>query len=707
MALTAKELGWLEKGLSGCSKVYALVGAPNTGKSTLFNVLTGGKARVGNWPGVTVSVSVGRLDGVCLVDVPGVYGLGSVSLEERVTREFFLRVPVDGVLVLIDATVPERSFYLLVTLLEALRKPAAIVVTKIRLAHGLGVHIDLDGLSRALGLPVIATSALEGVGVEELRDALRRGVGARPSLRVDYGVAEEAVEELEGHPDLRAAEERLGFTARWLAAQLLADDEQVKMLLESMGFGGVVEEAERLAEQLRERTGIEPSLLIAQARVRVAEDLASAYVVRKKPRGSPAWLDRIFRHPIWGPLAGLGLLFAVFLTAFSVNTGFPLNVIIAHWSPGAAAALEEYSLGGLISRGFEALKSAVVPLLPQGAIAGSVAAVIDGVGLVSGFIPLVGTIVALTAVVEDSGLFTRMAVAFHPIVSRFGLSGRSVYPLALGTGCNVPAVLSTRILDPVEKVRAIMAIPFIPCSARFIVISIFVSAFFHSPLTQALAATGIYATGILVALATARLTARWQVHRYGGAVEEEPPLVMELPPLHPPSGKVVWWVTREALLEYMKKIGGPILLGALVVWALIAYGPHGYTQDPTASFAYYLGRAIGVLFEPIGVGSAHWVLGLAALAGAVAKEIFADTIAVTMGTPEPSRAVAALGLTPAQAYAVLVFVALYIPCVATFTAMVSELKERRLALFYVLYSTTIATILMYASYAALRLAGIP
>jgi len=701
---TARELGWLQGSLSGCRRIYALLGAPNTGKSTLFNVLTGGKARVGNWPGVTVSVSVGRFDeDICLVDAPGVYGLGSVSLEERVTRDVLLSIPLDAVVLLVDATMPERSLYLIVSVLEALEKPALIVVAKARLAHALGIHIDHEGLSRALGLPVILTSALEGVGVDELREVLRSGVKWRSKLRVDYGLAEEYINRLASDPSLARVAGELHLSARWIAAQLIAGDDHVKSLLESRGLTGIVEEAERLSEELRERVGVEPSLLIAQSRVRVAERLASSYIVRKKPRSAPTWLDRVFRHPVGGPLASIALIFSVFLVAFSVNTGFPLNVIVAHWSPGLGEALENYSLSGLIGEGFEYLKAVILPHLHRAWEAGLASAVLDGVGIVAGFIPLVGTIVALTALVEDSGLFTRMAVGLHPIVSRFGLSGRSVYPLALGTGCNVPAVLSTRILDPVEKVRAVFAIPFIPCSARFIVISIFVSVFFKTPLSQTLAATGIYLVGLLAALITARIVARYQAWRYGSSVEEEPQLVMELPPLHPPSGKVVWWTTRNALLEYLKKIGGPILLGAIVIWSLLSIGPHGYTGDPTESLAYYIGRAIGVIFEPIGAKGASWILGLAALAGAVAKEIFADTIAVTVGSPEPHKAVAMLGLTPAQAFAVLVFVTLYVPCIATLVVMINELRERKLAIVYLGYSTSLAVLLMYTSYALLSL----
>ncbi len=706
-AETAEEkLDWLRKAATECSRIYALVGSPNTGKSTLFNVLTGGRARVGNWPGVTVDVSLGRTDGgVCLVDLPGVYGLGSATLEERVTKEAFFSLKPDGVVVVVDSTVPERSLYLLVNVVEALDGRVAVAVTKARLAHGMGVHIDSEGLARELGVPVVVTSALEGVGVEELRGLLAKGWQASSSFRVNYGLAEEAVEKLAGRPELAAVAEELGVTARWLAAQLLAGDDYTLDLLASKGLERLIDEAEELASELRERTGLEPQLLVAQARVRAAEELASKYVVRKRPREAPGWLDRLFRHPILGPLASFGLVFTIFLAAFSVNLGFPLNVIIAHWFPGAAGALEEFSLGGLIAAGFEALKAYVVGLLGGGALAEVVGAAIDGVGLVASFIPLVATMVALLALIEDVGLLTRVAVALHPIMSRFGLTGRSIYPLGIALGCNVPAVLSTRILEPLEKVRAALAIPFVVCSARFIVITLFVSAFFHGALQQALAATGIYAISITVALLTARLVAKWQARRIRGA-EEKPSLVIELPPLHGPSLKVIWWSTREALGEFLKKMGGPILLGAVVIWSLLSFGPSGYVGEPVGSFGYYIGEAVGVIFKPIGLNGNAWIIGLSALAGAIVKEVFAETIGIAMGTPDPAKAIAALGLTPAQAFSILVFVALYIPCIGTMVALITELRDKRLLLTYVVYSLTIATLAMYGSYAILRLVGL-
>nr|MEB3851056.1 ferrous iron transporter B [Desulfurococcales archaeon] len=636
-AEAGEKLSWIAREASACGRLYVLIGSPNTGKSTLFNVLTGGRARVGNWPGVTVDVSIARSrEGYCLIDLPGVYGLGSTTLEERVTMEAFFRLKPDGVIVVLDATVPEKSLYLLVSAVEALDGRVAIAVTKARLAHGMGVHVDAEGLARELGVPLVVTSALEGVGIDELRRLLTRGWSARATLRVDYGLAEEAVERLASHPGLVEFAREAGVTARWLAAQLLAGDDFVAAALEEAGLGGLVEEAERLAGELREKTGLEPQLLVAQARVRLAERLARSYVVRRKPREAPGWLDRLFRHPVLGPLASVGLVFLIFLTAFSVNLGFPLNVILSHWMPGAAGALEEFSLGGLIAALFEWVKGAVTAALPPGPLAGAVGAAIDGVGLVASFIPLVATVTAMLALIEDVGLLTRVAVALHPIMSRFGLTGRSVYPLGLAMGCNVPAIISTRILEPAEKLRAALSIPFIVCSARFLVITLFVSAFFHGALQQALAATGIYATSFAVALVTARLVAKWQARRFSG-VEEKPSLVIELPPLHGPSLRVIWWSTREALGEFLKKMGGPILVGAFIIWGLLHAGPGGYTDDPRLSAGYYVGAAIGQLFRPIGVGDHYWVLGLSALAGAVVKEVFAETIGIAMGTPDPSR----------------------------------------------------------------------
>ncbi len=698
LASTASMVEELRKrlGLERCRRIAAMIGAPNAGKSTLFNALTGGRAKVGNWPGVTVDLHVGRLNGDCIVDLPGVYGLGSGSLDERVAKEAIARLHPDKLVVVVDATAPERGLFLLVNALEAFKGEVIVAITKYALAHGMGIHIDVEGMKARLGVPVVVTSALEGIGVEELRRALQEHVPRRRILRVDYGLAEEAVERLASTREASRLEEATGLSARWLAAQLIAGDPDVERMALEAGLQGLVEEAERAREELRSFTGLDPALLIVEARVRLAEEVARSHIVRRTPVKAPGWLDRLLLHPVAGPLASLAIIFTVFLTAFTVNTGFPLNVIL-DWLGlhGAAAALEEYSLGGLIARLFEWLST----LIPEGASwAGLAHGVLDGVGLVASFIPLIAALVALMSLLDDSGLLTRMAVSFHPLFKRFGLTGRSLYPLVTGLGCNVPAVMLTRTLSPEEKLRAIFAIPFIPCSARLVIITAFAYAFFTGPLERALAATGIYAIAIAVALLSARLVAWIQGRRLG--VEEEPELVMELPLVHKPSPRVVWWATRDALAAFLRKMAGPILLGAVVIWALLNYGPGGAAEDYSQSYGAMIGRAIGVILEPLGIGGdAASILGLGLLAGALVKEVFVETIGVAVGAADPTVAVAALGLTKAQAFAVLVFATLYVPCIGTASAVYGETRSARLTAALVAYMIAVALIAAYAGYA--------
>lgn len=685
-------------GVQACRELVVLLGAPNSGKSALFNSLTGSWARVGNWPGVTVDVHVAGIEGgACLVDLPGVYGLGVGSIEERVAKEALARLKPGRVVVVLDGTAPERSLYLLVSALEAVGGKALVAVTKHALSHAMGVHIDVEGLRRRLGVPVVETSALEGVGLDRLRGALREPPRGRP-LRVDYGLAEEAVSRLASHPEAARLSGSTGLSERWLAAQLLAGDPDVEALAEAAGARGLLEAAEEARGLVASTAGLEPALLVAEARVRAAEELARAFIVRRRPRETPR-LDRLFLHPVAGPIAGLAVVFSVFLAAFTVNTGFPLNVVLAMLgAEGAAAALEEHSLTGLIAAAFGALKG----LLPEGAWwAGLAAGAIDGVGLVASFIPLIAALVAFMALLDDSGLLTRIAVSFHPLFSRFGLTGRSLYPLLVGLGCNVPGVMLTRTLSPEERVRAIAALPFIPCSARLVVIAAFTYAFMEGVLERALAATGVYAVSIAAGLATARLVARLQRARLD--VEEKPELVMELPMVHRPSLKVVWWATRDALAAFARKMAGPILAGAVLIWALVNYGPSGQAASFEESYGYMVGRVTGAVFEPIlGGDPTAALLGVAVVAGSLVKEVIVETIGVAVGVPDPAAAVAALGLSKAQAFAILLFTAMYVPCIGTMTAIYAETGSLRRLAAQAAYMIALATLVMYAAYAALE-----
>ncbi|MEB3774739.1 MAG: ferrous iron transport protein B [Desulfurococcales archaeon] len=678
--------------LKECRRVVLLVGTPNSGKSTLFNYLSGGNVRVGNWPGVTAEIYYHKRGDQCIVDLPGVYGLGGGSVEEEMLISTLANIGNVTVLFILDGTQPEAGIYLLVQLLEAYKGPVKVIVTKSILSHGLGIHIDVEGLERRLGLPVIRVSVLEGIGVDKLAKALETEEG-RARVRINYGSLDGYIEMLEHK--LSGTVKIPNLSPRWIAAQLLSGDPIIRALV-SRSRSDIVEEADRIAAMLAEQ-GVDPEEVIASQRLNYAEDLVRRHVIRRRPGELYTRLEKVLLHPILGPLAGGLVLFTSFLMVFTLSTGFPLNMILYMAGfEGAARALEEYSIVGLIG----GLFSIAVERIPEspGLLDEVLASVLSGVGIVASFIPLIAIATAFMALLEDSGIMTRIAVAFHPFMQRMGVSGRSVYPYLLGLGCNVPAVMATRLLPERERVRVIVSLPLVICSARLIVLITFVFAFFHNPLVQASVAVSVYILSSILALFTARIAGLLS----GRSIGEKVYLVMDLPLMHKPSMKVVWWSVRSSLIHFIKKMGGPITVAAIIIWLLLSVSsPSGY------SLGEHIGGAVGIIFKPIGIsGDASWILGLSMLTGSLVKEVIIETIGVAKMMPDPQEAVSSLALTPAQAYSVLLFYMFYTPCIATAMAIYFETRNRRLLASTILYTFSIATIIMYLSYTILSLAGV-
>ncbi|MEB3861254.1 MAG: ferrous iron transport protein B [Desulfurococcales archaeon] len=671
-----------------CSTIVLLVGTPNSGKSTLFNQITGGKSRIANWPGVTVDLHYSRLGDTCIVDTPGAYAMDGGTIEEEILVDAITSLKPSKIVFILDGLQPEAGIYLLTQLLEAYQGPVEVLVTKSLLSHGSGIHIDVEGLSRRLGVRINRVSILEGVGMERVKEAISTTSTSKPQLRIDYGPLEPYISILEQLID----EDKIRpLSKRWLAVQLLAGDQVARGIAASIGEG-ILGEADRIKSALVSQ-GIDPEDVIASARLDTAETLARRYVIRRTPGELGARIDKVMLHPILGPLASIAILFAAFFAVFSISIGFPLNMILYSLGmPHAAALIEEYSLAGIISMAFDRLLS-MVP--DQGLAWGLVSGVLSGVGVIASFIPLIAVATAFLAILEDSGIMTRIAVSLHPFLQKLDVSGRSIYPYLLGLGCNVPAIITSRLLPAGERMRVIFSIPFVICSARLIVLLAFVSAFFKGPLTQAVVAASIYTLSALVALITARIA-----HRiYGGEDPGKPYLVMELPLMHKPSMRVVWWSVRSSLAHFIRKMAGPITVAAVIIWLLLQAPGSG------ASLGHTIGSTLGTIFEPLGVGEEQaQILGLAGIAGSMVKEVIVETIGVAYGSPDPREAVAALGLTPVQAYSILVFFMFYTPCIATAVAVYSETGRPRLLASLIAYSLAVAVALMYITYAILEVA---
>ncbi len=706
----------LAESLRECDNTIVLLGAPNSGKSTLFNVLTGKTVTVANWPGVTVDIEVGEVEfngnRLCIVDLPGTYGLVPTSPEEAVTREALFELDPDAIVVLLDSAQPEGSLNLVIQAVEAFPDRVVVAATKYEASHALGIHIDIERLHALLGVPVVAVSALEGLGVDDLLAHIVEGrIGGR-GLRVDYGILEPFIASLSGDPRVTGAAKQLGVTARWLSAQLLSGDEHLYDVLSRMGREDIVVEAVRLRGEVEKRLNMPAEIYVAEKRISKAEEIARQVIVRRRP-ASQKWQRLIdaFLHPILGPIVSVAGLLATFAVIFAVNTGFPLNFVF-RWlgSESAATLIEEYNLASILETVFTWLADHARTGLPapwNGLVADGV---IGGVGFVLSFVPLIAMVYVSLAILEDSGLASRMAVSFHPLLYRFGLSGRSIFPLLMGIGCNVPAVYSTKSLSEEERFRAVFAAPFIPCQARLAVAIAITSVLVKGVIAQSLTMILIYIEGFVAAMLTAWIASHLvqprMYRRLHTPYEPKPELLMELPPVHRPHWKVIWWHVRDNTLHFVKKAGTILFVLAIITWAMLSYGPNGYTEDPADSWGAIIGERVGDVTRVIGVGEERdEVLGIALLNGLIAKEGVLTAIAISMGYSEAGaeEAVRALGLTQAQAIGFLVLISLYFPCIATLAAMRGVVKSWRLVGVYAVYSILLAIAFAWATYEVVNL----
>ncbi len=698
-----------------CKVRIALLGSPNVGKSTLYNVLTGGKASVANWPGMTVEYHIGELkhdsaeySGICLIDLPGIYSLLPTSPEEEVARDYLLYRKPEYILVLIDATTPEKSLNLLLQVTEAYPDRVIGVITKYSLAHASGVHIDAEELSRITGVPLTPISVLEGIGMEALYKMLEKTMGRKiktqAKIPVNYGVLEPYVEKLATNKIIIELHKVSGASPRWLAANFLAGDEHLykdaALLIGEDKIQLLIEEITEIKKEINRLYRRDPSELIGEARYRILENLVKKSVVRYEKKRRERLLDRIFLNPVTGPAASILVLITIFFIAFSINTGFPLNIIFDKIGfTTAAEIIEKYSLSGLLASSFDTLGEWVKT--STGGVAGEIIGdgIIAGVGFVLSFLPLVIIVFLLLALLEDTGIGARMSNSVHPILEPFGLSGKSLFPLMIGMGCNVPAVYATRALSSIERIRAIFAVPFIPCQARLAVILAFAATFFHSPLTQSLAVVSLYIIGFSAALLTSLLVSIYTKKKYSHPRRID--LLLELPPLHMASWKVIWWYVKDNTLHFIKKAGTIIFLMAIITWGLTSYGPTGYVENPGESYAAILGQKISFVLGPLEIsGEPGWKLSFALIEGLIAKEVILGSLAVIEGLPEESATsiLADYGLTPAQALSYLVIVTIYVPCIATLAALAVELRNIKLSILFLLYSIVLAFSLGYLTY---------
>ncbi|MBI9083917.1 MAG: ferrous iron transport protein B [Desulfobacterales bacterium] len=717
----------------------ALAGNPNSGKTTIFNNITGTRQKVGNWPGVTVEKKEGRIRrhgyDLTIIDLPGTYSLTPFSIEEIVARDFVLEENPDVVIDIIDASNLERSLYL-ATQIRELDCKVLFALNMADLARSRGIKIDEAKLCELLALPVVFTVGNKNEGVDDL---LRRAIDLAESpaplpykRRVRYSQdIEAAIDQVQRGIVQTPEAGALKYNPRWTAIKLLEDDDIVKRRLgERFGAAAlpIVEQVAILRRQLADRFDDDPEVVMTDERYGFISGLTREVLsttVQNRVDVSRN-IDLVLTNRFLGFPIFIFFIWAMFQLTFSLGT-YPMAWIES--GVGALTTVLDQALpGGLFK-----------DLLLNGIVA--------GVGSVAVFLPNILILFFCIALFEDTGYLARAAFLMDRIMHLIGLHGKSFIPMLMGFGCNVPAVMAARTLESEkDRILTILITPFMSCSAKLPVYLVLAGTFFADRAGSVI--FGIYLLGIALSVVTGRLFRSTLLRG------QDAPFVMELPPYRAPMMKSLMIHMWDRSKIFLRKMGGIILAGSVVVWCLSAFPRNGAdavaslaaqglrtdhavqmqgvegaareelqrdqdrqladlaraqeTQRLSRSYMGRIGHALAPVFAPIGI---DWRGGVALVTGFVAKEIVVSTLGVLHAAPDESgsdalsRALRRSGMSPLSALSMMVFVLLYLPCLATVATIRRETGSFRWMLFSVFYSTTVAWVTAFCVYQGGRLAG--
>jgi len=650
----------------------ALAGNPNCGKTTLFNILTGSNQYVGNWPGVTVEKKEGTLKGypdVIIQDLPGIYSLSPYSPEEVVTRRYLVNEHPDAILNIVDGTNIERNLYLTTQLIE-LGHPVVVAVNMIDLVRKNGDTIDLEKLSRALGCACMEISALKDVGCQEAAEKaveLARNHTHGDMPHVFGGSVEHALAHIEESIEGKVAYNYL----RWYAIKLFERDERVRS---EVGL-----DSELLAHLEKHITDCEWEMdddaesIIADQRYTYIGNVVGKAVTKKAPKHAMTLSDRIDRI-VTDRVLALPIFACVMFLMYAIAMGsfpFSIGTICTDWA-------NEVLFGQWIPN---LLDSVLTALNVSGWLYGLIMdGILAGVGSVLGFVPQILVLSLLLSILEDVGYMSRVAFIMDRILRKFGLSGKSIIPMLVATGCGVPGILASRTIEQ-ERDRKItvMTTGFIPCGAKMPIIGLFAGAVFgNSPLV----ATSAFFIGVCAVVVSGVI-----LKKFKSLAGKPAPFVMELPAYHLPSARNVLRSTGERGWDFVKRAVTIVLMSSIVLWFLQSYGFVGgvfqAVQDNNASLLADLGKAIAWLFYPLGwMGDMAWKATVATFTGLIAKE----QVVMTFGTlyhyaGELSEAgdeiwtMIAADFGPVRAYSFMIFNLLCAPCFAAIGAIKREMHD--------------------------------
>ncbi len=582
----------------------AIAGNPNCGKSALFNILTGIRQRTGNWPGVTVDRKEGffRIDGhdVRVIDLPGIYSLDASSLDEQVTRDYLLSREADLIVNVLDAANLERNLYLTVQLLE-MGVPVVVALNMMDVARKRGIDIDVERLASELGCPVVPIVAVSGEGLDELKRAMRRVIEGEASggFRLAHDeVIEQAVQQL-----LPMLADQPETNRHWLALKLLEGDAHARSLVNDQ----TASEVARLREEIESRLGEDIDIVIADSRFGHAHALAQS-VIRERGRIGRTITDRIDQfvlHPWLGVPIFLFIMYLMFM--FTINIGGAF----VDFFDGASQALFVDGLGHWL--GGVGAPDWLVALLASG--------VGGGVQVVSTFIPIVGALFLFLSVLEDSGYMARAAFVMDRFMRSIGLPGKAFVPLIVGFGCNVPAVMATRTLENVrERKLTILMNPFMSCGARLPVYVLFAAAFF--PANGQNLVFAMYLIGIVVAILTGLVMKKTLLSGDSSG------FMMELPPYHMPAARNVLLRTWDRVKVFIQDAGKVIIAMVIVLNLLNSIGTDGSfgNEDSDKSVLSATSKALVPVFSPMGIDDQNWPAVVGVVSGVLAKEVVVGTL---------------------------------------------------------------------------------
>ena len=680
----------------------ALVGNPNCGKTSLFNFASGAHERVGNYSGVTVDAKEGRAEYAGyqfnLVDLPGTYSLSAYSPEELYVRKQIIDKTPDVIINVIDASNLERNLYLTTQLVDMNLKIVG-ALNMFDEFESRGDKLDYDKLGELFGIPLVPTVFRNGRGVDELFNTVinvyegesLKGKNRQRHVHLNHGkYIEQAIDEIK--KEIQKDEQiRYKYSTRFLSIKLLEKDSNIENFVKSLPNGEeIIATRDKAAEYIMIETKEDSETAIMNAKYGIIHGALHEAGCEEGTRTDTYQLTHVLDSLITNKYVGFPIFFLFLYIIFEVT--FTLGQYPMDW----------------IEAGVNALGGLVKSTMPDGPLKDMIAdGAIAGVGAVIVFLPQILILYFFISFMEDSGYMARAAFIMDKLMHKMGLHGKSFIPLIMGFGCNVPAVMATRTIENRRnRLITILVLPLMSCSARLPIYIMIIGTFFAVEY-QSVIMISLYAIGIILAVLMSRIFSKWMIKG------DDTPFVMELPPYRFPTAKAIARHTWEKGKQYLKKMGGIILVASVIVWAL-GYFPHddGLSNQAQKEQSYIgrIGKAIEPVFRPQGF---DWKLDVSLVAGIGAKEIVASTMGVLYADDETvaddtadnsgkygvlRQKMEADGMTPLIAFSYLLFVLIYFPCIATIAAIKGETGSWKWAAFAAGYTTLLAWVVSACVY---------